>query len=168
MKGERVLIPAKMRPEILAKLHEAHQGIEKTRLRARTCVYWNNMNSDIEMLVRRCSICQESQPSQQPEPLLQHELPTRPWQVLGTDLFHLDGQNYLLVSDYYSKSPFVRPINGRATSQAIVDLTKGIFSEQGIPETVISDNGSHYQSEPYRRFAEQWNFDHVTSSPHYP
>jgi hypothetical protein len=50
----------------------------------------------------------------------------------------------------------------------VVTLTKQIFSEQGIPVKVISDNGPQYASEEYRRFAQDWNFDHVTSSPRFP
>ena len=32
----------------------------------------------------------------------------------------------------------------------------------------MSDNGGHYSSFAFRKFAEAWGFDHVTSSPHYP
>ena len=39
VKGNRVVIPLCLQAEVLSKLHEAHQGIEKTRLRARSCVY---------------------------------------------------------------------------------------------------------------------------------
>ena len=47
-KGDCVIIPKTLRRDILEKLHAAHQGIEKTRLRARTCVYWSGINGDIE------------------------------------------------------------------------------------------------------------------------
>ena len=39
MKGDRLVIPLSLQAEVLSKLHEAHQGIEKSRLRARSCVY---------------------------------------------------------------------------------------------------------------------------------
>ena len=45
---------------------------------------------------------------------------------------------------------------------------KSLFSEQGVPQRVISDNGGHFGSDAFRRFANQWCFNHVTSSPHYP
>ena len=38
MKDDRLVIPLSLQAEVLSKLHEAHQGIEKTRLRARSCV----------------------------------------------------------------------------------------------------------------------------------
>ena len=168
MKSDRIVIPLRARPQILAKLHEAHQGVEKTRLRARSCVYWVNINSDIENMVQRCDICQHEMSSQSPEPLLQHEVPSRPWQVVGTDLFSIGSNNYLIIGDYYSKFPFVELIEGRATSDLIVKLTKRVFSEQGVPDRVISDNGGHFDSQAFRLFANAWGFEHITSSPHYP
>ncbi|XP_014665118.1 PREDICTED: uncharacterized protein K02A2.6-like [Priapulus caudatus] len=122
----------------------------------------------IENLERKCSICQQAQRTQSHEPLLQHGLPTRPWQFLGTDLFYLAGDEYLIISDYYSKFSFVKKIGGRATSQTIVNITKSIFAEQGVPETIISDNGPQFDGQAYKVFAEKWGFDHVTASPHYP
>ena len=45
MKGDRLIIPPSLQAEVLNKLHEAHQGIEKTRLRARSYVYWKSITS---------------------------------------------------------------------------------------------------------------------------
>ena len=168
LNGDRIFIPEKMRDSILAKLHASHQGVEKTRLRARTCVYWPSINDDIDQLVRRCNTCQEYQRSQQKETLIPHEIPSKPWEMIGTDLFYYEGENYLIVADYYSKFFFVKKVRGQCTSTAVVQLTKQIFSEQGVPSKVISDNGRHYSSECYREFAEKWGFIHVTSSPYYP
>lgn len=44
------------------------------------------------------------------EPLEQYEIPTWPWQVLGSDLFFINGIEYLLVADYYSKFFIVKEI----------------------------------------------------------
>ena len=54
-----------MQVQILAKLHESHQGIVKTRLRARATVYWKNINRDVDEIVRKCDVCQQMQRSQQ-------------------------------------------------------------------------------------------------------
>ncbi|XP_011670764.1 uncharacterized protein K02A2.6-like [Strongylocentrotus purpuratus] len=168
LNGERILIPHSMREYILSKLHEGHQGIEKTRLRAKASVYWESINDDIEVLVKGCSVCQEYKPSQPHETLLQHEIPTRSWQVLGTDLFHFEGNNYLIIADYFSKFPFIRKMPQECTSAAVVNATRQVFAEQGVPERIVSDNGRHFDSSTYRDFATQWGFSHVTSSPHYP
>ena len=96
------------------------------------------------------------------------ETPSRAWQIVGTDLFVIKRETYLLVSDYYSKVPFVYVIPSPVTSTAVIAKMKSLIAEQGVPQRVISDNGGHFSSDAFRRFADQWCFDHVTSSPHYP
>ena len=167
LKGSRIVIPDTMHEDILSKIHAGHQGAEKCKLRAKSCVFWKNMNSDIENLVKMCNTCCQYQRSQSAETLKPHEIPTRAWEVLGTDLFFLDGETYLIIADYYSKFPIVRKINGQCTSKAVVDITKQVFSEHGIPARVISDNGRHFDSHTYHEFSRKWSFDHITSSPHY-
>lgn len=168
LKGERVLIPTTMHKYILDKIHEGHQGIEKCRLRARECVHWIDINNDIEAMVKSCQICQENSKSQPAETLQQHEIPSRPWEILGTDLFKFEESEYLVIADYYSKFPFVRKMPKLCTSEAVIAASKQIFSEQGIPTCVMSDNGPQFASQSYQNFAESWGFDHKTSSPHYP
>ena len=168
LKGERVVIPTTVQDYILDKLHEGHQGVEKTKLRAKDTVYWVDIDKDIEARTKSCATCQEYRRSHQKETLIPHEIPTRPWQLLGTDLFFFDGDNYLIIADYYSKNFFIRKMPAHTTSQAVVNATRDIFSEQGIPEKIMSDNGRHFDSEVFRAFAVSWGFGHATSSPHFP
>ena len=144
LKGSRVIIPETMQPEILEKLHMAHQGTEKTKLRARTSVFWRNLNKVIDEMTKACLICQQHLASQGKEPIIQTEIPPRAWHTIGSDLFFLNDEEYLLVSDYYSKFSFVRKIApNQSTSKNIVNLMKQIFSEHGIPKIIRSDNGPH-------------------------
>ena len=96
--------------------YTSHQGIEKTKLRARTSVFWRNLNRDIEEVTKACKICQGFQTKQAREPLIPSDVPPRPWHTIGTDLFYSNGDEYLIVADYYSKYPFVRKIpRGQST-----------------------------------------------------
>ena len=122
-------------------------------LRARESVFWPNINKVIEQRTVPCPICQEHQPAQSPETLLPHEVPNRPWEVIGTDLFHLDGSEYLLVADYYSKFFIVRKLGTDATSNNVIGTLKQIFSEHGFPTKLISDHGTQYTSEAFVNFA---------------
>ena len=79
-------------------------------IRAHTSVFWRNLNKKIEEMTKSCSICQEIQPKQAREPLIQTEVPPRPWHTVGTDIFDLDDDEFLLIADYYTKYPFVRKI----------------------------------------------------------
>ena len=131
------------------------------RRRARSCVFWNGINRDIDVVVRKCATCQEVQRAQPREPLMPHVTPSRAWQIVGTDLFVKNRETYLLVSDYYSKFPFVYVIPSPVTSTAVIGKMKSLFAEQGVPQRVISDNGGQFSSDAFRKFAYQWCFDHV-------
>ena len=48
----------------------------------------------------------------------------------------------------------------------MISELKGIFSENGIPETVVSDGGPQFRSE-FKEFARQGGFEHIQSSPHH-
>ena len=167
MKGQRLMIPKCLQREVLERLHVSHQGIEKTRLRARTCVYWRGIDKDIEDMVVKCSACLEFSKSEQKQSMIPHDLPSSPWQKLGSDLFEFEGQHYLIVADYYSKMPFIRHLNSES-SRAVIAKMKMIFSELGVPELLFTDGGPCYSIREFRDFAKSWGIRHVMSSPHYP
>nr|XP_054771602.1 uncharacterized protein K02A2.6-like [Lytechinus pictus] len=98
-KGSQVIIPKTLRNDILR--HLGHMGIESTRRLALETVFWPNINKDIDQLIKQCETCQKHQARQQKEPLHPHDVPPAPWTRLGTDLFMLNRQKYLLVTDYY-------------------------------------------------------------------
>jgi hypothetical protein len=167
LKGTRFIVPKSLQDDVLKQLHYAHQGVEKCRLRAKASVFWKGINDDIERTVRLCPTCQRHQNAPSKEPLMPMDVPPHQWHTLGTDLFYLDGQDYLLVTDYYSKFPVVRKLT-QTSSRSIIAQLKGIFEEQGIPKKLISDNGPQYASHEFQQFATEWKFEHVTSSPLYP
>ena len=168
LKGERVIIPQKMRKDILKKIHEGHQGQVKCKLRAKECVYWPDITKNIEEETARCSTCQANARSQSKEPMELMELPTRPWQIIGTDLFYLDSQTYLAVADYFSKFPIIKRMPEHCTSKAVINALKEIFAEYGIPDVIRSDNGPQYDCQAFVSFTKEWGIEHVTSSPHFP
>ena len=98
-KSSRIVIPRSMRKEIKSKLHIGHLGIEIMRLRARDCVYWPGIDSEIEDLVSNCSSCLEYRNRIPKESLIEHDIPIKPWSKVGTDVFHLFRKHYVLVVD---------------------------------------------------------------------
>ena len=67
LKGDRIIVPSTMRKEILSSIHHGHQVIETIKNRARSAVYWPNINKLLEV-VRCCDACQEFQRKQSAEP----------------------------------------------------------------------------------------------------
>ena len=58
-------------------------------------VYWPGITNDITHFVSQCEACQKHQKRTQKEPLLQPELPCRPWERLSSDLLECKGHQYL-------------------------------------------------------------------------
>ncbi|UYV71909.1 K02A2.6-like [Cordylochernes scorpioides] len=167
MRGCRLVIPASMKLEILDKLHAGHFGITKTRLRARETVWWPGISEEIAETVRKCSVCIQEAVSKH-EPLIPTNLPTRPWQKIGMDLFKFENKWYLVVIDYYSRFPEMIQLD-RLTASVVVRSCKSIFARHGISETVVSDNGTQFgAAREFANFARQYGFTHVTSSPRFP
>ena len=166
-KRDKMIIPKKMRSYMLGRIHGAHLGVEKCKLRARDVLYWPRMGEDIELHVQSCNTCKTFRHQQRKEPMINHEIPSRAWEKVGTDLFQYGRRQYVLVVDYYSKFVDVRLLEDTSSSTTIKQL-KSIFSVHGIPETVISDNDPQYSSKEFKKFSREWEFQHVTSSPRYP
>eukprot|EP00057_Strongylocentrotus_purpuratus_P006656 XP_011661130.1 PREDICTED: uncharacterized protein K02A2.6-like [Strongylocentrotus purpuratus] len=167
-KGLRCVIPADMRVEIRKKLHASHTGLESTLQRARECVYWPNMTSDMKDYLSRCEACNIYASSQRKETLIHHELPTRPWQKIGCDIFSLDGRDYLCTVDYFSDYWEIDNLTGKKDAPAVITRLKRHFANHGIPETFQSDNGPPFNSHDFNQFASVYGFEHTTSSPEYP
>ena len=86
---------------------------------------------------------------------------------VGTDLFQLKGVTYLLMVDYFSHYPEIHKLKTISSSE-VIKLTKATFSRFGIQEVVFSYNGPQYASQEFKHFGRSYEFQHVTSSPHYP
>jgi transposase InsO family protein len=164
--GQKLIIPEKLRPDILRRIRESHLGMEKCKSRARAVVYWPGISADIERLVAKCSTCLKHQRSNQKEPLKPHTVPARAWQILGTDIFKYKSKSYLVIVDYYSKFPKISLLKDKS-SQAVITSMKSVFARHGIPDEVVADN-MPFSSKECLQFAQEWGFKISTSSPHYP
>jgi hypothetical protein len=163
--GERIVIPRKLRREVLAKLHKSHFGMEKTKARAKQAVYWPNMEKDIEKMITECETCLAYRPNQCKEPMKPHPIPSRPWEIVGSDILTRKGEDFLLVIDYLSKYPEVFKLKDK-TAEGVIEGLKEIMSRHGIPETMIADN-MPFNSAAMRQFANSINMEIITSSPTY-
>ncbi|XP_030596890.1 uncharacterized protein K02A2.6-like isoform X2 [Archocentrus centrarchus] len=122
LKQDKIVIPQKMRQEILTRVHEGHLGIEKCKRRARETVFWPGINRDIESLISRCVTCQKYRNRQIKEPMVIAETPTAPWHKVGMDLFHAKGKDYLVVIDYYSNFPEMALLSNLSSSCVITHV----------------------------------------------
>ncbi|BHF79292.1 hypothetical protein SprV_0602241200 [Sparganum proliferum] len=135
---------------------------------ARSFAYWPGIDGDIDDLVRRCSRCQQAARMPPRQPPVPWEPPERPWSRVHIDFAGpLNGVSYLILVDAYSKWPEIAPLNP-ATASATIAFLRRIFSQHGLPEVLVSDNGSQFTSSSFEDFCRQHNIQHLRSPPYHP
>ena len=167
--GRRMVIPRKARKEVLKRLHSSHQGIERTKRRARQVAYWPGNNNDVETTVIAYEKCQIHQSSQQKEPLMYDPLPDRIFEDVSIDFFSYAGKDFLVYVDRKSGYPIVYKFNKLdTTTESVIMILRKTFSDVGVPRKLRSDGGPQFTSAQFRKFMQKWEIEHVKSSPHYP
>ena len=166
LKEEKILIP-QSRSDMLNRMHTSHLGEIKCKERAKDVLFWPGIGKQAEETIATCKKCLEHQMSNTKEPMTIGELPSRPWQIVTTNLFHFKGCDYLLLVDYYSR--FFETIKlTDTTAKTVICYTKSIFARHGIPNVLKSDIGPQFTSDEFKQFSSQWEFFHILVSPYHP
>ena len=166
--GSRVIIPSPGRQAVLQELHEGHPGITRMKALSRMYVWWPGVSSDIEKSVRQCPECQEMQSSPPAAPLNPWKWPTRPWARLHLDfLGPFEGKNLLIVIDAHSK--WIEAVCTPSTSSAsVIEVMRTLFAQFGVPEMIVTDNGTGFVSSELEQFLKNNGVKHTTSAPYHP
>ena len=95
------------------------------------------------------------------------DVPEGQWQDLAADFFQHNNTKYLLITDTFSKYPFLYKISSKA-AELITQRIKSLISQYGPPKPLSIDNGPPFSSDTFAQFMQKEHIDHITSSPHYP
>ena len=166
--GTRVIVPAACREAVLVELHEGHPGATRMKGLSRMYVWWPGITKDIEQTVRECPDCQLHQSTPSVAPLHPWSWPTRPWARIHLDYAGpVDGKMILVVVDSHSK--WIEAVcTSSSTSAVVIEELRSLFAQFGIPETVVTDNGTCFVSAEMESFFAKNGVKHVTSAPYHP
>ena len=168
LRGNRVVVPEKLRDKILNSLHFAHPGMVKMKALARSYVWWPKINSDIEAFVRKCLPCQSFHKADPAEKDNSWPISKVAWQRLNIDHagpFH--GKLFFIIVDSYSRWLHVDIVPSLSSKIAISRL-RSLFSTHGLPETIVSDNGTCFTSEEFKEFCKGNAIEHKLIAPFHP
>lgn len=166
MRGLRTFIPPPLRKAVLAELHEGHLGIVKMKALARSYVYWNKLDADIEELCRNCRAC--SLHKGHPPTVDTHywEYPKKPWERIHAD-FAMYGKNtYLIIVDAHSKWPEISIVPNMYARTVIAKFSE-LFARFGLPSCLVTDNQSTFVSREVREYLHARNVKHLTIAPYH-
>ena len=106
-------------------------------------------------------------PDKQPQDFKKSRIILALWDTVASDLIEFNSCIYLLLVDHYSKFMVVRQIEDHST-QLTVKMLQIVFSEFGIPHTLVTDRGSNFMSTVFADFCTNLDIIHtVTSAYHH-
>ena len=120
---------------------------------------------EILLSVQHC--CQQHAKAPSHAPLHLWEWPGKPWARIHMDYAeHFMGKMFLVVVEAYSKWIDAYVVQ-TATTQVTAETLQVSFAVHGLPDVVVSDNGSCFTSSEFAQFGAARGIVHVTSSPYY-
>ena len=141
-KSHQVIVPASLRPEMLRKIHKAHQGADSS-------IRWSQECRQLsERHVYRVEFCSQFLSERPQEPMKSHEIPNRPWSKVTADIFQLAGSNYLVMVDQYNHF-FELDSLRNITASTVIRAMKRSFARYGIPDECITDNDPQFGSHDF-------------------
>ena len=169
LRGNKIVIPQRLRKSVLDAAHEGHPGIVAMKGRLRSKVWWPRIDKDAENLVKSCKGCTLVALTTPPVPMKRQELPLGPWIDVAMDLLGpLPSNDYLLVViDYYSRYKEVKVTKSISSAQ-IIKILKEIFSRLGFPVSITADNGRQFVSEEFREYCRECNIRLRNTVPYWP
>ena len=134
---------------------------------ARSCVWWPQMDAEIEKVVKNCARCQQCQKSPAKAPLHPWEWPERAWSQVHADYAGpIDGMSFLILVDAHSKWLEVPHVKSR-TTRSTVEAMQTVFATHGLPEMLVTDNGTPFMSREFKDFTGCNAIRRVTTSPYH-
>ncbi|XP_064635764.1 uncharacterized protein K02A2.6-like [Lineus longissimus] len=168
MRGDRIVIPEKLRDKMIRLAHEGHQGMVRTKARLRNKAWWPGIDKEVESFIRACHPCQLVGARAKPEPIKSTALPDGPWFDLAVDLLEVcNGEHLLVTTDYYSRWPEVVLLKKTDTGH-VTRVMDAMFQTDGLPFSVRSDNGPPFNAAGFDAFLEYLGIEHKTSVPYWP
>ena len=171
LRGNRIVVPSKLRERAVELAHVGHQGIVKTKSLIREKVWFPGIDKMVKDKVDNCLACQAVTPSKSSriEPLQMTPLPSGPWKMLAMDFLgpFPSGDYLLVVIDEYSRFPEVEIVKS-TSAKSVIPRLDAIFARQGIPNELKTDNGPPFNGTEFSNFAKYLGFHHRKVQPLWP
>lgn len=166
------------RQEIIGKEHnKAHFGFDKTLASIKQRFFWPKMNGQVKKFCRECVPCQTSKAGNtNVTPPMGSQKPVEyPWQFVTLDYIGplpASGRNrstYLLVvTDVFTKFILVQPFREAKAGPLVEFVENMIFRLFGVPEIILTDNGSQFISKIFKELLQSYNVNHWLTPAYHP
>lgn len=164
--SRKIYVPKNARKQILTLLHIPHQGINRTKIAARSRYYWPGMTADIENSVEGCDKCQVSMRSNSQDYEGECDTPLGPMYRLNLDFFDVSNASYLVVVDAYSGFIFCFQTRDKSAETVMEKLNDVFERVSSYPLIIRADGFRGFDCEKVRNFCAKKNIKIQFSSPY--
>jgi hypothetical protein len=165
---------------LLHELHEGacgtHQSAHKMKwLIRRSGYYWPTMLEDSFKYYKGCQACQRFGKIQMVSASVMNPI-IKPWPFRGWGMDMIGkinppsskGHQYILANtDYFTKWVEAIPMKTVTSKDVINFIKEHVIHKFGIPQTIMTDGGSVFISEEFRKFTADVGIKLIRSSPYY-
>ena len=155
----RLVIPEGMRTELVRHWHTslylgAHTGVQKLLKLIQARYWWPGLSRDVIAWVKDCRVCaRHNIVSRGVKEARQRELPPRPFHTIGMDITgplpttaRRRNKYILVIVDLLTHFVIAVPLTQASTEKVYNILQERVFPVFGIPEKILSDNGTCFVS----------------------
>ena len=167
MYGCRVVVPQRYRRKVLEILHVNHPGMSAMKGTARSLVWYPKIDDDIDNFIKSCSKCMANARIPKQTSKSEWPRPINKWSRLHIDHCFFQNEIILVVVcalTRYIEAEVVKSVNSKAT----IEMLDTIFSRNGLPSSIVSDNSSSFTSEEFQNYLAQKAIEHVKPAPYHP
>ncbi|CAF1478176.1 unnamed protein product [Didymodactylos carnosus] len=173
-------IPPNLIQPLLQAYHNhptaGHLGVVKTWYKIRYRYFWPGMFKSIKSYVKSCQLCHEFKISRtKPAGLLKPiEQPSGILDLMGLDFIgpvpiSTTGNKYILVCvDYLSKYAITCALPDCTAESAAKFLVEKVILQFGVPQQLITDNGSHFMAKLFEAVASRCGVHHIKATTYHP
>ena len=177
--SKRLVVPLSCRPLVMHLAHTVpwagHLGRHKTHLRVSSRFYWPSMYYDIQQYCATCPTCQKTSIVRksdraylQPLPVISTPFRRIAMDIVGPLVKSSSGCQYILVlSDYATRFPEAFPLRS-ITAPAVLRALIQLFSRVGIPDEILTDQGTNFTSRLMQLFQQQLGIKAIKTTPYHP
>jgi len=173
----RIFIPNDMRNSVLEQYHGkgVHFGIRRTSDLIKPHFFWPKMDQDISNFVKDCDFCSRAKWSESTASTPFQSMPAteRPFKRICIDYAgpfkqSARGNTYFLtIVDDFSRFLKLFPVRD-CTAATTIRCLQDLFANEGLPEEIMSDNGTHFTSNSMVMFLQENNIKHIKTAPYHP
>ncbi|CAF4532675.1 unnamed protein product, partial [Rotaria sp. Silwood2] len=175
-----VYAPSKLIPEIMTAYHDhplsGHFGTGRTWSMLRNTYYWPRMKDTVTSYIKSCDKCSQFNVDRRKPPgfLQPIKPPNEVFQVLGMDWWgptttSLSGNRYVLViTDRLSGYVFAKASPTNTAHDTARILMEEIILVHGSPDTIITDQGTHFKNELLQAISHLVGCKQIFSTPYHP